>query len=230
MSNHDEAEVIAGPEPPVSMLADLDPSDPVPPALDRAVLDEIRGRMRAENPRPKRRRTVWIAVGSSVAAAAAAVMLTMLFYAGPQPNDSMVAKGTMNEAVNVYLDFLVQHPGEESPVRMERDDELYVGDRLYLRAELDQPGALTFLVAPPDANWESLVTVRGREGANDLQRDGRLQVFYLDEAGSYRFAAVWSANRPPEDWIPGGGDLPRLVELGEGTEVAWVDIKANPSD
>ncbi len=230
MTKHDEAEVIEGPEPPVSMLADLDPRDPVPPALDRAVVDEIRRRLREEKPKPRGRRTVWIAVGSSVAAAAAAVMLTLLLYPGHEADGGMVARGTTDEAVNVYLDFLVQHPGEESPVRLERDDQLFVGDRLYLRAELNQPGALTFLVAPPDDNWESLVTVRGREGANDLQRDGRLQVFYLDEAGPYRFAAVWSANRPPEDWIPGGGDLPRLGELGEGTEVAWVDITAKPAD
>ena len=52
MTGRDEADVLAGPEPPVPLLAELDPRDSVPPELDRAVLEEITGRMRAERRRP----------------------------------------------------------------------------------------------------------------------------------------------------------------------------------
>lgn len=224
--------VIGGPEPPVEMLGALVPREPVPDQLDRAVLRDIRGRLRAERRGPSRRRTALIAVVSAVGAAAAAVVLMWIIGPPQDVPSGMTARGAGDTDVPaaVHLDYLVQHSGATTPSRLESSDQLVVGDAIYLRAELVEPGMLTFLVGPPGAPWESLATMPGVAGANDLRRDGRMQVFYVTEAGSHRFAAVVSEGKPPEDWKPGEEDLPRITLLGEGAEVAWVEVEAHVKD
>ncbi len=233
MRRRDEADVLEGPEPPVALLRELDPRDPVPPGLDRAVLADIKGRLRRERPAPWWRRTGAVAALSAAAAAvvAVAVTLAVLQRAGDDAHASaapsaMSARGHDDATGVVHLDFLVQHPDAE-PDRLAPGDVLRVGDGVYLRAEMTRPGTLTFLAAGPDGGWERLVTMRGSPGPNDLQKDGRLQVFYVDEAGPYRFAAVVSEGRPPDHWNPGTDDAPRLDELGHDAEVAWIVVEAH---
>ncbi len=231
MRDPDSAEIIEGPEPPVAALADFEPREEVPPHLDRAVRGEIRRRLRVERgKRPWWTRTPAVAaVSASVAAAATVVFMFAIqpLLGGDEGMDGPREKGLHTASVaEVHLDYLVQRPGDSSPARLNPGGEVAVGDAVYLRADLTQPGSLTFLADPPDAGWEALVTQRGRAGANDLQRDGRLQVFYVTEAGLYRFAAVWSSEQPPEDWNPGEGIAPEVKPLGEDVEVAWVEIEA----
>ncbi len=228
---NDHADVIEGPEPPVPEMKALDPREPVPPALDRAVHDDILRRMRAERaPRAvPRRRTALIAAISAVGAAAAAVALTLVLHpALVGGSGEMVAKGAGDD-VQLYLDYLIQRDGEPTPRRPERGDPLVTGDGVYLRAELSEPGSLTFLVEQPGQDWSSLATVEGHRGANDLQRDGQLKVFYVTEAGAYRFAAVWSEAPPPASWQPGRGNLPDAEALGQDAEVAWFEVEAQPT-
>ena len=224
MNVQHDAEVLDGPEPPVPGLSMLEPREPVPAALDRAVRSDIRRRLRAE--RPRRGRTIAIAGVSALAAAAAAVCITLWVHPGLERNGGMVAKGS-GENVDVFLDYLVQRDGDTSPQRLDRGAVLLTGDGIYLRAEISEPGALTFLVEEPGDVWESLATLDGSRGANDLQRDGRLKVFYVTEAGPYRFAAVWSDERPPNGWSPGSDELPDATLLGEDAEVAWIEIEAH---
>ena len=226
MNVQHDAEVLDGPEPPVPQLSMLDPSEPVPPTLDRAVRSDIRRRLRAE--RPRRGRTVAIAGASALAAAAAAVFLTLWLQPKLENHGGMVAKGSGAD-VDVFLDYLVQRDGDPSPRRLDRGAMLHTGDGIYLRAEISEPGALTFLVDEPGDTWTPLATLDGSRGANDLQRDGRLKVFYVTEAGPYRFAAVWSDEHPPSDWSPGGDELPDATMLGEGAEVAWIEVEAHPA-
>ena len=233
---NDRADVIEGPEPPVPQMKDFDPREPVPAALDRSVRDDILRRIRAEKTAaepatpapPPRRRTAMIAAISAVGAAAAAVALTLILHPTLTGNsDEMTAKG-VGDDVELFLDYLIQRGGESTPRRPERGDPLVTGDGVYLRAELSEPGSLTFLVDEPDGAWEPLATLEGHRGANDLQRDGQLKVFYVTEAGAYRFAAVWSEAPPPPDWEPGRGDLPDAGAIGRGAEVAWFEIEAQP--
>ncbi len=233
---NDRANVIEGPEPPVPQMKELDPREPVPAALDRAVHDDILRRIRAENAgtersspaEPPRRRTALIAVLSAVGAAAAAVALTLILHPSlVGGSGEMTAKGAGDD-VELYLDYLIQRDGESTPRRPERGDPLVTGDGVYLRAEISEPGHLTFLVDAPEGAWEPLATVEGHRGANDLQRDGQLKVFYVTEAGAYRFAAVWSDAPPPPTWEPGRGDLPDADAVGRGAEVAWFEIEAQP--
>jgi len=226
MNVHHDADVLDGPEPPVPELSLLEPMEPVPPALDRAVRSDIRRRLRAE--RPRRGRTAAIAAISALAAAAAAVCVTLWIQPRLEQGDGMVAKGA-GEDVEVFLDYLIQRGGDPAPHRLDRGDVLRTGDGIYLRAEISEPGALTFLVDGPRAAWTPLATLDGDRGANDLQRDGRLKVFYVTEAGPYRFAAVWSDDPPPSDWNPGADELPDAALLGEGAEVAWIEIEAHPA-
>jgi hypothetical protein len=228
---NDHADVIEGPEPPVPELTALDPREEVPRALDRAVHDDILRRMRAEQPsRPvPRRRTALIAVVSAVGAAAAAVALTLILHPALVGDSSeMVAKGAGDD-VQLHLDYLIQRDGEPTPRRPERGDPLVTGDGVYLRAELSEPGSLTFVVEEPGQEWSFLATGAGHRGANDLQRDGQLKVFYVTEAGSYRFAAIWSGAPPPASWRPGRGELPDAESLGQDAEVAWFEVEAQPT-
>jgi hypothetical protein len=225
MNARDHADVIEGPEPPVAQLSELEPFEDVPPHLDTVVLEDIRGRLRAERGGSPRGRTAIIAAISAVTAAAAAVALTLWIHPG-SGDGGMTAKGAGADAAEVYLDFLIQHGPEDLPHRLALDERVHVGDGVYLRADLNQPGALTFLVEEPRRSWAPLATVEGQPGANDLQRDGKLKVFYVTEAGSHRFAALWSDERPPSDWEPGDGPVPDAESLGEGVEVAWVEIEA----
>ena len=232
MNGYDRADVIEGPEPPVPQLQALDPRESVPPALDRAVRNEILGRMRAEKgpQRAPRQRTALIAVVSAVAAAAATVALTLAIrpdvFGGPE---ALAPKG-VGEDVELFLDYLIQRDGEPTPRRPERGDPVVTGDGVYLRAEISEPGSLTFLVEEPGQEWLQLSTLEAHRGANDLQRDGQLKVFYVSEAGAYRFAAVWSEAPPPAHWQPGRGDLPDADALGDDTEVAWFEIEAESAD
>jgi len=226
MNVQHDADVLDGPEPPVPELSNLDPTEEVPAALDRAVRIDIRRRLRAE--RPRRGRTATIAGISAVAAAAAAVCITLWMQPRFGRDDGMVAKGAGGD-VEVFLDYLVQRDGESVPHRLDRGDVLRTGDGVYLRAEISEPGALTFLVEEPGDAWAPLATLDGAAGANDLQRDGRLKVFYVTEAGPYRFAAVWSDEHPPSDWEPGAAELPDATQLGQGAEVAWIEIEAHPA-
>ncbi len=231
MRDTDSAEIIEGPEPPVAALAELDPREAVPPHLDRAVRGEIRRRLRDERiRRPWWRRTPAVAAISAAGAAAATVLLMFAIQpliGGDGGPDGVREKGRgAASTAEVHLDYLVQRPWDESPVRLENGDEVGVGDGVYLRADLTRPGMLTFLADSPGAGWEPLVTQPGVVGANDLQREGKLQVFYVTEAGLYRFAAVWSSERPPEDWNPGDGTRPRLEPLGDPVEVAWIELEA----
>ncbi len=230
MSQRDDV-IIEGPEPPVEALAALLPREPVPRDLDRAVLQDIQGRLRAERRGPSWRRTALVAAVSALGAAAAAVAVMWFVQPPAESAAGLTPRGTGDEApAGVHLDFLVQHPDAEAPARLEADDRLRVGDAVYLRAELDRAGMLTFLVEPPGEAWEPLTTLPGVAGANDLRRDGRLQVFYVTEAGPHRFAAVYSQAAPPEDWKPGGETLPHITLLGEGAEVAWVEVEATVKD
>lgn len=231
MRDPDSAEILEGPEPPVAALAELEPREDVPPHLDRAVRGEIRRRLRAERRgRPWWSRTPLVASISAAGAAAATVVL--MFAVQPWLDRDGGPAGVREKGLaggataEVHLDYLVQRPGDVEPMRLARGEEVGVGDAVYLRADLTQPGSLTFLADPPGAAWEPLVTQHGRVGANDLQRDGRLQVFYVTEAGLYRFAAVWSTEQPPEDWNPGDGKAPVVDHLGKDVEVAWVEIEA----
>ncbi len=231
MRDPDSAEILEGPEPPVAALAELEPREEVPPHLDRAVRGEIRRRLRDERRgRPWWTRTPVVASISAAVAAAATVLLMFAVQpwldrdsGPPGPREKGLGGGA---AAEVHLDFLVQRPGDEEPARLARGEDIGIGDAVYLRADLTQPGTLTFLADAPDSTWEPLVTQPGRVGANDLQRDGRLQVFYVTEAGLYRFAAVWSTGQPPEDWNPGDGERPAVDPLGKDVEVAWVEIEA----
>ncbi len=225
------AEIIEGPEPPVAALAELEPCEEVPPHLDRAVRGEIRRRLRDERVRPPWwRRTPAVAAMSGACAAAATVVLIFAIQplitgdGGPEGAREKGPGGV--SAAEVHLDYLVQRPGETSPARLGGGTEVGVGDGVYLRADLTRPGILTFLADSPGAGWEPLVTQQGVVGANDLQREGKIQVFYVTEAGLYRFAAVWSSEHPPEDWNPGEGTRPQLDPLGDQVEVAWVELEA----
>ncbi len=225
MNARDHADVIEGPEPPVAELSEIEPAEPVPPHLDRIVLDDIRGRLRAEAGGGRQGRMVLVAAISAVTAAAAAVALTLII--GPQlgRDQAMVPKGAGPDGAEVYLDYLVQHGETDVPHRQAVGEDVLIGDGIYLRADLNQPGALTFLVEEPQGAWTPLATIDGQPGANDLQRDGKLKVFYVTEAGPYRFAALWSDEHPPGDWEPGDGDEPDSANLGDGVEVAWVEIE-----
>ena len=228
MNNRDEAEILDGPEPPVPQLALLEPLEPVPADLDDRVRADIRGRLRQEKRAAGgRRRTARVATISALAAAAAAVGLTLWLQPMFGDQSAMLAKGDGRD-VDLFLAFLVQHEGEPSPRRLERGEAVQAGDGLYLRAEISEPGEVTFLVDEPGGAWESLATISGTPGPNDLQHDGQIKIFYVTEAGPYRFAAVWSVEPPPEDWNPGAGNLPDATRLGEDAELSWIDVEAIP--